>query len=199
MRASTALLALGASLTSAQYYANQSAPFYLQLSSSNTTVDGAILASCHEGAAIEGLCLGGGLPADSSSTYYLNYTTQQTPDPVLGYTGLLTWVLHGGNFELSSPLSLQFNPTSNVAAPLFTPSDNGQQVGFDQDGYLYIPGSVDDTVSPPKYTGLTPLYQWNVCYTNFGYFYKTLVWVVGKGAKAQNPTCVDVKVKRVFI
>ena len=43
----------------AQYYANQSAPFYLVLTSQNTTLNGSTLVSCHEGAAIEGLCIGG--------------------------------------------------------------------------------------------------------------------------------------------
>jgi hypothetical protein len=82
-------LAFVASQAVAQY-TNQSAPFNLVLSSSNTTLNGALLGACHEGAAIEGLCLNIGSDAAASyNQYTFNYTTEQTPDPVLGVTGIL--------------------------------------------------------------------------------------------------------------
>jgi hypothetical protein len=83
------VLALGASQVVAQY-TNQSAPFNLILCSSNATLNGALLGACHEGAAIEGLCPSiGGNASASYNQFTFNYTSEQTPDPVFGITGLL--------------------------------------------------------------------------------------------------------------
>lgn len=73
MRASVAfggLLALTSGATA--QYLNQTAPFALVVISSNTTYNGSTLAACHEGAAIESLCIGapyssGPLPFDVES------------------------------------------------------------------------------------------------------------------------------------
>jgi hypothetical protein len=86
------ILALGASQAAAQY-TNQSAPFNLVLCSSNATLNGALLGACHEGAAIEGLCPSiGGNASASYNQFTFNYTSEQTPDPILGITGLLVRV-----------------------------------------------------------------------------------------------------------
>lgn len=69
-------------------YTNQSAPFNLVLLSANSTINGSLLSACHEGAAIEGLCLGG-LSSESYAQYTFNYSAQATPDPVVGITGTL--------------------------------------------------------------------------------------------------------------
>lgn len=73
----------------------QSDPFYLVLQSSNSTLNGRTLFACHEGAAIEGLCLG---PKQDKanvpySTFRFNYT-KSTPK-----SGLLTWTLKGSDFK----------------------------------------------------------------------------------------------------
>ena len=142
MRASTLtpFLALAASSVSAQFL-NQTAPFNLVLLSSNSTINGSALGACHEGAAIEGLCLG------FASPFTLNYTASTNPTPTIGTYGYLTYELRGGNFNLSSPMSLIYNPTSNVAIPLFEPSNSGTEVAFLGDR-LNIPGWIDDTVYP---------------------------------------------------
>jgi len=176
---------------------NQSAPFNLVLLSANATLNGSLLGACHEGAAIEGLCLGGA-PSDSYAQYNFNYTAQDPPSTsVLGTIGILVWELRGGNFNLSSPLSLPVDPTTNVAVPLFWPGEENEvSIGFDKDE-MFIPQYIDDTVSPPVYDP-KPLYRWYVCTTNAGYVYQTLAWVVGEG-KPQNPSCQKVEVKRVFV
>ncbi|KAH8650576.1 hypothetical protein BGZ60DRAFT_388937 [Tricladium varicosporioides] len=179
---------------SAQYYANQSAPFNLVLKSSNSTLNGSALYACHEGAAIEGLCLGG--PPTNSQSDVFTFNTTSIPD--VNTTGLLTWELHGGNFNLSSPLSFSYNPASNVAFPVFMPSDTSNlQVGFDECGKMYVSGYQDDTKPLPNYEA-SKLYRWVICKTYYGYLYTTLAWVMGKG-EAQNPTCQAVEVYRVFV
>jgi hypothetical protein len=191
----TLLLTLTACLTSAQYL-NQTAPFHLQILSSNTTLNGTYLFACHEGAAIEGLCTGpsAGFP-QNASPFTFNYSSAQTPDATVGPTGLLTYLLHGGNFNVSSPMALSYNPTSNVAVPLLMPAETGTLVAFIGDK-LVVPGFVDDSVSPPAY-GETKAYErWQVCLTNAGYQYNTLAWLMGSG-EPQNPSCQKVDVRSV--
>jgi len=191
------VLALGASQVVAQY-TNQSAPFNLILCSSNATLNGALLGACHEGAAIEGLCPSiGGNASASYNLFTFNYTSKQTPDPIFGITGLLTWELRGGNFNLSSPMSISTSLTSNVAVPLFTPGSQFTSIGFDNDNMLFIPQYYDDTVVPPKF-GSKPLQRWYACTTQDTYLYTTLAWVIGTQSP-ENPSCQKVKVKRVFV
>ena len=195
-------LALAGSQVSAQFL-NQTAPFSLVLTSDNTTINGSslTLVPCHEGAAIEGLCIGGplsGAPSVPASTFTFNFSSEATIDPTIGVVGLLTYELQGGNFNVSSPMELAYNPASNVAVPLLTPSENGQEVAFDSEGKLAIAQYIDDTLAPaanpynPKL-----LYRWSVCTTYEGYTYTTLGWTLGKDAP-QNPTCQEVDVVRVY-
>ncbi|KAF4628641.1 hypothetical protein G7Y89_g9516 [Cudoniella acicularis] len=145
-----------------------------------------------KGAAIEGLCVGG--PVNTySGQYYFN--TSSVPD--VNTTGLLTWELHGGNFNLSSPMDFSYNPASNVAVPLFTPSETGTNVAFDERNRMNLQQYLDDTKPLPNYA-VKPLYRWYVCTTYAGYLYQTLAWVMGDG-KPENPTCQKVDVVRVFI
>lgn len=189
-------LALAASQVSAQYL-NQSAPFSLIITSDNSTINGSSLITCHEGAAIEGLCFGA-IVAGGSSTYNFNYSSSVTPDPTIGVVGILTYELRGGNFNLSSPMQLTYNPASNVAVPMLTPSEGGQEVAFDANNKLTIPQYIDDTQAPaPNPYVPKPLYRWYVCTTYEGYTYTTLAWALGKDVP-QNPTCQKVDVVRVF-
>ena len=200
MRTSTlaSLLAIATS-TTAQYL-NQTAPFALVVLSQNETYNGTTLGACHEGAAIEGLCIGATFsqPIPSSvETFTFNYSSSQTVDPNVGCQGYLTYELQGGNFNLSSPLSLSYNPSSNVAIPLLEPSESGQTVAFKDDDLMGITQYLDDTVTPPAYNVKT-LYRWYICQTNAGYAYTTAAWVLGDGVP-QNPSCVKADIKRVFI
>jgi hypothetical protein len=196
MRASiiASIFAFTASQVTAQYL-NQSAPFYLVLHSHNSTYDGATLDACHEGAAIEGLCYAGKL-TNTSQTYTFNTSSDATPDPVLGLPGTLNFELRGGNFNLSSPLEITADITSNVAVPEFTPGEGSTNLGFDKEGKMFVFGYIDDTVTPPAYKQQA-FYRWYVCLTEAGYLYTTLAWVVGTHSP-ENPSCVKVDVLRVF-
>ena len=112
------VFAFAVSLVAAQepYYNITSAPFSLILQSKNKTLDGKALYACHEGAAIEGLCIGG-KPTRSSKVFHFNTTVYDRKGP-----GLLTWKLVGGNFVLSEAMEITTNLISNVAIPLFMPS-----------------------------------------------------------------------------
>ncbi|PBP22198.1 hypothetical protein BUE80_DR006985 [Diplocarpon rosae] len=181
------------------YYRNQTAPFKLVLSSHNKTIDGSYLYACHEGAAIEGLCVAKSV-SSYSGAFTFNYTDINGPPsyPEFGYLGLITWELQGSNFNVSSSLNLDNSPTSNVAVPLFYPGDQGfTNFAFDKGNKLFVAGFLDNTVSPPAYKAKA-YYRWYVCLTNAGYTYTTLAWSVGS-ARPENPSCDSVDVKRVFI
>jgi hypothetical protein len=130
-----------------------------------------------------------------SSTFYFNTTT--TGDT---RTGLVTWNLpfsSGENTPLqydSQSLGLSYSPVSNVAMALFSPSGGPFYQGFDKDNKMYYP-SYDETGTQHR------IYQWYMCHTNRqGYNYVTLNWLVAQGASSpDNPTCVSVNVKRVFV
>ena len=96
-------------------------------------------------------------------------------------------------------MQLNPSPTSNVAVPLLQPSENGQNVAFDDDDKLTILSYQDDTQTLPNYS-VKPLYNWYACTTYAGYLYQTLAWAVGtETAVPQNPTCQKVDVVRVFV
>ncbi|CAL5868417.1 uncharacterized protein PFLUO_LOCUS2642 [Penicillium psychrofluorescens] len=179
----------------------QSKPFELMIQSSNKAIHGKkLLASCHEGAAIESLCVTGG----DSSRYFLN--TTKGSSPVKGYTtsGLLVWNLPVGNEPQadSEPMSFYVDPGTNVALPLFEPSYESQYVAFEEGtGAMVIFSYLDDTVTPPTDTKVKVLKNWYACEYNYsGYVYHTLNFVLGDAtAKPQNPSCVKVQVHRKFV
>jgi hypothetical protein len=188
------VLLLGSASAITAQYLNQSLPFNLVLKSEDLNATGKYLSPCHEGAAIEGLCLS--TAPSERDVFRYNYT--DTPD-YKSPTGYLTWILQGGNFNATEPLQLSYNPTSNVAVPLFSPSESGQPIGFDDDDLLYISGYFDDRVQPLNLSGpAVPYYRWYVCDTYAGYAYRTLAWGLGEAAP-QNPSCVKVDVKRKFV
>jgi hypothetical protein len=206
MRLSLLSLASAFTASTLAQFDNQTAPFNLVLVSDNKTVDGDYLASCHSGAAIESLCLAG-KPSTSkpdpipAAVYYFNYSTSVvTPNETLGTPGYVTWVLHGGNFNESQALELFYTAASDIAMPMF---GLGQEtsMAFDDKDMLNIQYYVDDTVTPPKAGDSKAFYNWYACTTYFeGYTYNTLAWLVGDGSgKPQNPSCVKVGVKRVFV
>ncbi|KAK5113589.1 hypothetical protein LTR85_010818 [Meristemomyces frigidus] len=193
------LLALAS--TALAQYTNQSAPFYLVLLSKDGKYNGTALEACHEGAGIEGLCTGGLLNTTAGySTFQFNTSSNEfVQNATLGATGYLTYELRGGNFNESESMGLFYNPASNVALPLFEPSDeNATPVAFDSEGRMNIQSYLDDTVTPPTDVKVTAYYRWYVCESNYeGYTYETLNWVMGKH-KPENPSCCQVNVVRQF-
>ena len=171
---------------------NQSGPFNLQIVSTDSQWNGQYLLACHEGAAIESLCPGG---TEGPQPFFFNYSSAVDADP--STQGFLTWVLHGANFNVSEPMRLIYDPTSNLAVPLLQPDGNGQPIGFNVDNFMYIQG-FDDSVWPRSESTVIPYYRWYVCETYVGYVYNTLAWGLGQAAP-QNPSCSEAQVKRVFV
>jgi hypothetical protein len=202
--ATTALLLAGT--TTAQFYNVTSAPFHLVLSSNNKTIDGQSLAACHTGAAIESLCLtSGGTPSSPRplTPVAFNFNTSAeavTANASLGTPGILTYNLPA-NPVIPSAVRFSYDPTTNAALPLLEPGDEGaQQLAFDEHEKLNVQGYIDYSANPPKQLdGVKAYYRWYACETYFlGYQYRTLVWGLGRG-KPENPTCVKVGVKRVWV
>lgn len=194
-----AAVSLATSVSAQNYYNISSKPFHLVLESAkNKTLNGATLSPCHEGAAIEGLCLSLNKDLSQAQLYTFNTSFYDTSAPTdIGKPGVLVYTLPVGNMPVPSALTLNANAVSNVAVPLFFPgSDNAEQVAFDKNNHLNIQGYIDDTVYPPA-TGTKAYYRWYICNTQAGYAYTTLAWVYGNKAP-ENPTCRKVDVKRVF-
>lgn len=167
----------GTALAQEPFYNVSSKPFHLVVKSSNKTLDGVTLAACHEGAAIEALCTAG-RKLRTADVFNFNTSSFQEPtNSKIGDPGILSWTLPTTGASYPSALTLQSNPTSNVAVPLFFPGDtNAQQIAFDKKGLLNIQGTADDSVSPIEY-GVKAYYRWYICTTNVGYTYETLAWV----------------------
>jgi hypothetical protein len=199
MKASTAIASvLAMVVSSTAQFLDQTAAFALVVLSRNGNYNGTTLAACHEGAATEGLCIGATLGSSGVQTFTMNYSSSLTVNPDMGTVGYLTYQLVGGNFNLSSPMSLSYNPSSNVAVPLLTPSASGTEISFKADNLMGIPGYIDDTVSPPNMSDPTVYYRWYICKTNAGYLYTTAAWVMGN-ITPENPSCVKADLKRVFV
>ncbi|KAF2812661.1 uncharacterized protein BDZ99DRAFT_271209 [Mytilinidion resinicola] len=194
------VLALLPAFVTAQYDV-PSAPFKLVVLSDSSTLNGTVLYSCHEGASIEGLCTGGtSNPAYSTYTHNTSSNAGEVNE-TLGASGYLIWVLPGGTFNESETLTLNVNPISNVALPLFWPSiEDSTSVAFDSNGLLNIQGYFDDRVVPiVGSTSYVAYYRWYVCTTYYqGYTYQTLAWALGE-FPPENPTCQAVSVKQVFL
>jgi len=152
--------------------------------------------------AIEGLCVATTPPTNLTAYFQFNTTGDdvgiEPPNP--GATGLLTYSLDIGSENVSSVMEFSISVSSNVAQPIFQPSDsldNGALVAFDGDGKMNIQSYIDDTVYPQVEETVT-FYRWYACITDFlGYQYRTLAWMIGPG-QPENPTCVKVDVLRVF-
>jgi hypothetical protein len=91
-----ASLALG-SIASAKDV--QSKPFNLIIQSGSKELNGRAFATCHEGAAIESICL----LKDSKTAFHLNTTQGAQPGPG-GLAGVLTWELPSRTFFLASSM-----------------------------------------------------------------------------------------------
>ncbi|KYK60555.1 hypothetical protein DCS_01692 [Drechmeria coniospora] len=175
----------------------QSKPFHLLVRSKHRSLHNQKLAACHSGAATQSLCLTG----DTGSMFYLNRTEgSQSPVKNLQPAGKLIWNLPIQNGPVSLSMSFHVEPSSNVALPLFEPSDISQLVAFDKKDRLAILSYLDDTQKPPKSEALV-LKNWYACMTYYsGYRYQTLSWALGsKKIKPENPSCKKVKVERRFL
>lgn len=204
--ASSLCAALLATAVTAQYN-ETSKPFSLVLTSENTTINGSTLSACHTGAALESLCLsrGSGISNPNpiaAATFNFNTTTDPyTPNVMIGTPGILTWTLKTSSIDVPSSVYFNYDPTTDIAVPILSPgAESPQQLAFDEQDRLNVQGYIDWTTSPPNSTGtFVGYYRWYACQTYFsGYAYENLAWGLGAG-KPENPTCVSVVVKRVFV
>lgn len=193
--------------TNAQFYNETSKPFSLVLLSDNSTINGSKLAACHTGAALESLCLsgvGGVSNPDSVPAVTFNFNTTadaSTPNATIGTLGILVYTLRTSSIDVPSSVYFHYDPTTDSAIPILTPgSENAQMLAFDDREQLNVQGYIDWTADPPDATATTQAYyRWYACQTYFeGYMYQNLVWGLG-APKPENPTCVSVDVKRVFV
>ena len=188
MKVATAL-PLMAALASTTIADGQSGPFRLQLSSKNQAYDSKYVSTCRTGAMISMFCIN-----TTAQGFYLNTTSQPT-------SGLLTYNVPMNNQNMSYAMRIVPSLNSNVAVPSLSvgPSRDAPYVEFDKENFLYLAGGIDDAKMPTMPpAGQGNLYRWVACKVPFVYggVIDTLAWVVGS-AKAQNPTCAEVKVKRV--
>ncbi|KAG4440768.1 hypothetical protein IFR05_003755 [Cadophora sp. M221] len=194
-------------------YPYQSAPFNLIVLSSNSTLNGTHLYSCHEGAAIQGLCTNSSRhiregpnprPIEPyNMRYFLNYTDgsegERSPTKE-ARSGILTWAFEHMTVSCAMKLRNGWNGfCSNVITPLFTPGDhNSDIVAFDGDNKLCIWNWRDEAVLPTwqnRNYEQTAYYNWYICMTNVGYLFETLTWV--SGGEPVNPSCQKVDILRV--
>jgi hypothetical protein len=163
------------------------------------------LGACHQGAAIEGLCITGETvqdPPSSYTTFYHNVSSARNEAAgAANADGPISWILRaGGNLTVPSAMFLALDETSNVANPTFYPgTDKSTLVAFEEDGCLYINANRDDTVSPPSvFYPSRHVKNWYICLTRYSYTYTTLSWKVGLTGTPQNPSCQKVDIVRVY-
>jgi hypothetical protein len=207
MKTTFAVMALAAAVN-AQFWNITSPPFQLVLHSENGTINDT-LSACHTGAAIESLCLSNSNTTSkpNPSPYAtFNFNTSSYAQPPVNHTelgtpGILTWDLPVSNYGIV-PSSVRFfyDPSTNSAIPILETGDtNSQLLSFNNQDELIVQSSVNWTANPPTYTETYGLRRWFACKTYFsGYQYENLVWGLGP-ENPQNPTCLPVVVRRVYV
>jgi hypothetical protein len=209
MKTTLTLIAL-ATAASAQdpYYNITSKPFQLVLTSADGSISDTVSA-CHTGAALESLCLSNSNSTSKPDpttydTFNFNtsiYSQAPTNHTDLGVPGILTWFLPASNIgPVPSSVYFNYDPSTDSAVPILTPgSDRPQLLSFNDQDELTVQSYVQWTANPPKAGEQVGLKRWYACKTYFaGYQYENLVWGLGNH-KPENPTCVAVDVKRVFV
>jgi len=188
------------------YYNITSKPFQLVLTSADSSINDTV-STCHVGAALESLCLSNSNSTskpDPTPFSTFNFNTSiysQAPSPSLGVPGILTWFLPTANAGLI-PSSVYFNydPSTDSATPILQPgSSQPQTLAFNDEDELIVQAYINWTTNPPSAGPTYGLKRWYACRTYFAsYQYNNLVWGLG-AEKPENPTCVAVSVKRVFV
>ncbi|KAF2859046.1 hypothetical protein K470DRAFT_219902 [Piedraia hortae CBS 480.64] len=165
---------------------NQTANFFLVVDSpGNEEYDGTTFGGCHEGAAIEGLCPGNEMNATESYQFFQHNTSSYSVP-----SGILTYELHGADFNISEPMQLGIGPLSNMADPLFTPGYQFTEVAFDKDEKMYIADSKGN-----------PYYRWYICDNVSYYRYTGLQWLIGTSPDSvpDEPSCRQTNVTRKWV
>ncbi|PQE08422.1 hypothetical protein CJF30_00005271 [Rutstroemia sp. NJR-2017a BBW] len=199
----TRILLLFTGLTLAQ----QSAPFNLALLSTHKSLNGSRLDACHVAAGYEirhcyahtASLLGADVLTSLKTEFRFN-ASYQLNNQTQGYLffNLPVGDVNNGGFVVPSPAQMHFTSSTNVAYPLLIPADNytADFFVFDANNLLAQMGPFDPSKSNYEQV---PFYRWYVCdYNIFGYQYRDLVWVMGKG-RPEAANCDKVNVTRVFV
>ncbi|KAF2036728.1 hypothetical protein EK21DRAFT_106045 [Setomelanomma holmii] len=209
MKTTLPVLTLAAAASAQNSYYNiTSKPFQLVLTSADGSISDTVSA-CHTGAGLESLCLSNSnttsKPAPTNyDTFNFNssiYSQAPTNHTDLGVPGILTWFLPTANAgNVPSSVYFNYDPSTDSAVPIMiSGSDRPQALAFNDQDELIVQSYVDWTADPPKAGDVVGLKRWYACQTYFaGYQYENLVWGLGDH-EPENPTCVAVDVKRVFI
>lgn len=196
---SSAAIALAAS-TLAQEPATRSAPFSVLVLSADSFYNGTYLSWVRGGPFVYQMAFSNAtLGISGINDFYLNSTS--------GYSGGTLHVdqsISSSNGNFTVPLSFQLDSSlsTNLASTWMRATGKAHSaVNFDDKGLMNLQlGGHDDTQMPdPKLvmSGPRALYRWAACkeFGPYGGVMNTLMWVVG--GKPQNPTCVEINLKKV--
>jgi hypothetical protein len=204
MKTTLSIASLIAAATAQSFYNITSKPFQLLLTSEDGKINNTVSA-CHTGAGIESFCLLNSTQTSKEySTFNFNssiYAQAPSNNPSLGVPGILTWFLPVSNYgPVPSSAYFNYDPSTNIAVPILqTGSSNPQPLAFNDRDELIFQSYIDWTADPPKEVEPYGLKRWYACTTLFlGYEYNNLAWGLGAG-KPDDPTCVKVDVKRVWV
>jgi hypothetical protein len=208
MKTAFSIASLIAAASAQGFYNITSKPFQLLLTSEDGTINDTISA-CHTGAALESLCLSNSNTTSKPeptqySTFNFNssvYAQAPPNDIALGVPGILTWFLPVGNIgPVPSSVYFNYDPSTNIAVPIIETGDSNPQLfAFNDQDELIVQSYIDWTADPPKAGETYALKRWYACKTYFaGYQYENLAWSLG-ALEPENPTCVAVNVKRVYV
>jgi hypothetical protein len=192
MKTSLSIASLIAAASAQSFYNITSKPFQLLLTSEDGSINDTVSNTTSKPNPTE------------YSTFNFNSSiyAQAPPNNVsLGTPGILTWFLPVGNIgPVPSSLYFNYDPSTDIAVPILeTGSDNPQQLAFNDQDELIVQSYIDWTADPPTAGEPYGLKRWYACRTYFlGYQYENLAWGLG-AAKPENPTCVAVGVKRVYV
>jgi hypothetical protein len=192
----TAFIPIIASFASTAYAEGQSAPFNLQIVSDNPAYNATYLSWIRAGPYYMRLVF-------SNVTYGVDFYLNSTQSPGYGILGVDQKFISTPNFTVPLSLRVSSNLDTNVASTLMDNSKGTDKVDFDDKGLMYLRAGFDDSIMPNATlmvkNGSHNLYRWVACNDlgPYGGVIDTLAWVVG--GKPQNPTCVDVSLKRVWV
>lgn len=166
------------------------------------------MGACHQGAAIEGLCLSKARFDDDlglSYTFYHNASSSQNSTAnAIDAPGTMIWILHTS--EWAVPSAMNFTPTSgtNQLNMIFTPGiESNSYVSFDKAGRMYRHKALDGNWTAPRMRRSsatdTRYENWYICLTHYNYEMNSLVWVDGDAPVPPDSTCRPVGVQRLWV
>jgi hypothetical protein len=174
----------------------QSTPFSILVLSADPFYNGTYLTWTRAGPYVEKMTFSN--ITHAINDFYLN-STQYTAWGTLGVDQHMA--SSSGNFVVPLSFQLASDLSTNIASTWMSSQKGTDLVDFDKEGLMNLQvGGHDDSKMPDAKLvmgGPRALYRWVACkeFGPYGGVIDTLMWVVG--GKPQNPTCVDISLKRV--